>query len=73
MQEAQDTIESAAKKTRTIERKLKNVSEISGERADLLLSDDFELRARASSIPPAKPAASAKINIREIVMLMCGL
>ena len=31
-----------AKKTRTIERKLKNVSEISGERADLLLSDDFE-------------------------------
>ncbi len=42
LQEAQDTIESAAKKTRTIERKLKNVSEISGERADLLLSDDFE-------------------------------
>ncbi len=42
LQEAQDTIENAAKKTRTIERKLKNVSEISGERADLLLSDDFE-------------------------------
>lgn len=40
LQEAQDTIESAAKKTRTIERKLKNVSEISGERADFLLSDD---------------------------------
>lgn len=42
LQEAQDTIESAAKKTRTIERKLKTVSEISGERADLLLSDDSE-------------------------------
>ena len=42
LQEAQDTIESAAKKTRTIERKLKNVSEISGERADMLLSDDTE-------------------------------
>lgn len=41
LQEAQDTIENAAKKTRTIERKLKNVSEISGERADFLLSDDF--------------------------------
>ena len=42
LQEAQDTIESAAKKTRTIERKLKNVSEISGERAELLLSDEPE-------------------------------
>ena len=42
LQEAQDTIESAAKKTRTIERKLKNVSEISGERADMLLADDTE-------------------------------
>ena len=38
LQEAQDTIENAAKKTRTIDRKLKNVSEISGERADALLS-----------------------------------
>ena len=42
LQEAHDTVESAAKKTRTIERKLKTVSEISGERADLLLSDDSE-------------------------------
>ena len=42
LQEAQDTIENAAKKTRTIERKLKNVSEIPGERADLLLSDEEE-------------------------------
>ena len=44
LQEAQDTIESAARKTRTIERKLKNVAEISDSRADLLLSspeDDF--------------------------------
>ena len=40
LQEAQDTIENAAKKTRTIDRKLKNVSEIADERADLLLSDD---------------------------------
>ncbi len=39
LQEAQDTIESAAKKTRTIERKLKNVAEISPSRADLLLGD----------------------------------
>ena len=44
LQEAQDTIESAAKKTRTIERKLKNVAEISPSRADLLLGDgDDEL------------------------------
>lgn len=42
LQEAQDTIENAAKKTRTIERKLKGVSEISGERAELLLSDDAD-------------------------------
>ena len=42
LQEAQDTIENAAKKTRTIERKLKSVSEISGERAELLLSDDAD-------------------------------
>lgn len=39
LQEAQDTIESAEKKTRTIERKLKNVSEISEQRASFLLSD----------------------------------
>ena len=39
LQEAQDTIESAAKKTRTIERTLKNVAEISPSRADLLLGD----------------------------------
>ncbi len=39
LQEAQDTIESASKKTRTIERKLKNVAEISPSRADLLLGD----------------------------------
>ena len=39
LQEAQDTIESAAKKTSTIERKLKNVAEISPSRADLLLGD----------------------------------
>ena len=39
LQEAQDTIESAAKKTRTIERNLKNVAEISPSRADLLLGD----------------------------------
>lgn len=39
LQEAQDTIENAAKKTRTIDRKLKNVSEISDQRADFLLSD----------------------------------
>ena len=43
LQEAQDTIESAAKKTRTIERKLKNVAEISPSRADLLLGEgDYE-------------------------------
>lgn len=40
LQEAQDTIESAAKKTRTIERKLKNVAEISDSRADYLLGGD---------------------------------
>lgn len=40
LQEAQDTIENAAKKTRTIDRKLKNVSEITQERANLLLGDD---------------------------------
>ncbi len=40
LQEAQDTIESAEKKTRTIERKLKNVAEISDSRTQLLLSDD---------------------------------
>ena len=39
LQEAQDTIDNAAKKTRTIDRKLKNVSEISGERAQFLLGD----------------------------------
>ncbi len=39
LQEAQDTIENAAKKTRTIDRKLKNVSEITQERADLLLGE----------------------------------
>ncbi len=39
LQEAQDTVENAARKTRTIEKKLKNVSEISESRADLLLSD----------------------------------
>lgn len=38
LQEAQDTIENAAKKTRTIDRKLKNVSEITEERASALLS-----------------------------------
>ncbi len=42
LQEAQDTIESAAKRTRTIDRKLKNVSEITDERADLLLGDDTD-------------------------------
>ena len=42
LQDAQDTVENAAKKTRTIEKKLKNVSEIAEERADLLLSDDTE-------------------------------
>ncbi len=40
LQEAQDTIENAAKKTRTIDKKLKNVSEITDERADFLLGDD---------------------------------
>ena len=39
LQEAQDTIESAAKKTRTIETKPKHVAEISPSRADLLLGD----------------------------------
>ena len=39
LQEAQDTIENAAKKTRTIDRKLKTVSEISDERSEFLLSD----------------------------------
>ena len=34
LQEAQDTIENAAKKTRTIDRKLKNVSEIGETRAN---------------------------------------
>ena len=42
LQEAQDTIDSAAKKTRTIDKKLKNVSEISDARANLLLSDEGE-------------------------------
>ena len=42
LQEAQDTIENAAKKTRTIDRKLKNVSEITQARADLLLSEDAD-------------------------------
>lgn len=42
LQEAQDTIENAAKKTRTIERKLKDVSEIPEARADMLLSDDAD-------------------------------
>lgn len=42
LQEAQDTIENAAKKTRTIDKKLKNVSEITDERANLLLGDDDE-------------------------------
>ncbi|HIX07483.1 MAG TPA: DNA recombination protein RmuC [Candidatus Borkfalkia faecipullorum] len=40
LQEAQDTIENAAKKTRTIDKKLKNVSEITDERANLLLGND---------------------------------
>lgn len=39
LQEAQDTIESAAKKTRTIDRKLKNVSEIGDAQAAMLLDD----------------------------------
>ena len=42
LQEAQDTIDSAARKTRTIDKKLKNVSEISDARANLLLSDEGE-------------------------------
>ncbi len=42
LQEAQDTIENAAKKTRTIDKKLKNVSEITDERANLLLGGDDE-------------------------------
>ena len=42
LQEAQDTIENAAKKTRTIDKKLKNVSEINDERANLLLGGDDE-------------------------------
>lgn len=42
LQEAQDTIENAAKKTRTIDKKLKNVSEITDERADFLLGGDDE-------------------------------
>lgn len=42
LQEAQDTIENAAKKTRTIDRKLKTVSEISDERTQYLLSDADE-------------------------------
>lgn len=42
LQEAQDTIETAAKKTRTIDRKLKNVSEITDERASALLSPPDE-------------------------------
>lgn len=42
LQEAQDTIENAAKKTRTIDKKLKNVSEITNERANLLLGDDSD-------------------------------
>ena len=42
LQEAQDTIDSAARKTRTIDKKLKNVSEISDTRANLLLSDENE-------------------------------
>ena len=42
LQEAQDTIESAAKKTRTIDRKLKTVAEIDGERARALLGEDVE-------------------------------
>lgn len=40
LQEAQDTIENAAKKTRTIDKKLKNVSEITESHAGLLLFDD---------------------------------
>ena len=40
LQEAQDTIENAAKKTRTIDKKLKNVSEITDERANLLLGNN---------------------------------
>lgn len=44
LQEAQDTIENAAKKTRTIDRKLKNVSEITEERANLLLGEDEDGR-----------------------------
>ena len=42
LQEEQDTIESAAKKTRTIDRKLKTVAEIDGERARALLGEDEE-------------------------------
>lgn len=39
LQEAQDTIENAAKKTRTIDRKLRTVAEIGDDRADQLLGD----------------------------------
>ncbi len=42
LQEAQDTIENAAKKTRTIDRKLKNVSEIGETRANQLLGGDAD-------------------------------
>jgi DNA recombination protein RmuC len=40
LQEAQDTIDDAAKKTRKIERKLKDVSEITAEKADEVLYID---------------------------------
>ena len=42
LQEAQDTIEKKKKKTRTIDRKLKTVAEIDGERARALLGEDEE-------------------------------
>ena len=42
LQEAQDTIESAAKRTRTIDRKLKTVAAIDDDRARALLGDDEE-------------------------------
>lgn len=40
LQEAQDTIEGASRKTRTIQRKLKNVVDIDGDKAEKLLSDN---------------------------------
>lgn len=42
LQEAQDIVDLAGKKTRTISRKLKNVADIGGEEADRLLSEGDE-------------------------------